>query len=64
MRTKPEQKINLQEIKKFLDDHPTIKKVTYILLAVGTIYVAGIVANRMASAVRGFKNLGSAFKGE
>jgi hypothetical protein len=63
MNTKKEQKINLQEIKIFLDDNPTIKKIGYVLLAIGSIYVAGRIANGMASAVRGFKNFGSAIKG-
>ena len=63
MRTTTTQKINLQEIKKFLDENPPIKKVAYVLLAIGSIYVAGRIANGMASAVRGFKNFGSAIKG-
>jgi len=46
-----------------LDENPIAKKVVYGLLIVGGIYVAGKFANGMASAVRGFKNFGSAIKG-
>jgi hypothetical protein len=63
MKTNKEPKINYQEIKKFLDENPIAKKVVYGLLIVGGIYVAGRIANGMASAVRGFKNFGSAIKG-
>ncbi len=64
MKTRNEHKINLNDIKQFLDENPIAKKVVYGLLIVGGIYVAGKIANGMASAVRGFKNLGSAMKGE
>lgn len=64
MKTRQEQKINLQEIKVFLDNNPMVKKGVYVLLAVGGIYVLGKIANGMASAVRGFKNFGSAIKGD
>jgi hypothetical protein len=47
-----------------LDENPIAKKVVYGLLIVGGIYVAGKFANGMASAIRGFKNFGSALKGE
>jgi hypothetical protein len=63
MKTRNEKKINLQDIKQFLDDNPIAKRIAYVLLAIGGIYVAGKIANGMASAVRGFKNLGSAIKG-
>jgi hypothetical protein len=63
MKTNKEPKVNLQEIKKFLDENPPIKKVAYIAVAIGAIYVAGRIANGMASAVRGFKNFSSAIKG-
>jgi hypothetical protein len=64
MKTNRDSKINYQEIKKFLDENPIAKKVVYGLLIVGGIYVAGKIANGMASAIRGFKNFGSAIKGE
>lgn len=64
MKTRSEKKINLQDIKQFLDDNPIAKKVVYGMLIVGGIYVAGKIANGMASAIRGFKNFGSAIKGE
>jgi hypothetical protein len=64
MKTNREPKINYQEIKNFLDENPIAKKVVYGLLIVGGIYVAGKIANGMASAIRGFKNFGSAIKGE
>jgi hypothetical protein len=64
MKTNREAKINYQEIKKFLDENPIAKKVVYGLLIVGGIYVAGRIANGMASAIRGFKNFGSAIKGD
>lgn len=56
--------MNYQEIKKFLDENPNAKKVVFGLLIVGGIFVAGKIANGMASAIRGFKNFGSAIKGE
>ena len=64
MKTNREPKINYQEIKNFLDENPKAKKVVYGLLIVAGIYVSGRIANGMASAVRGFINLGSAIKGE
>lgn len=64
MMTNRDSKINYQEIKKILDENPIAKKVVYGLLIVGGIYVAGKIANGMASAIRGFKNFGSAIKGE
>jgi hypothetical protein len=64
MKTNKEPKINYQEIKKFLDENPIAKKVAYGLLIVGGIYIAGKFANGMALAIRGFKNFGSALKGE
>lgn len=64
MKTNREPKINYQEIKNFLDQNPVAKKVVVGMLIVGGIYVAGRIANGMASAIRGFKNFGSAIKGE
>ena len=64
MKTNKEPKITYQEIKKFLGENPIAKKVVYGLLIVGGIYVAGKIANGMASAIKGFKNLSSALKGE
>ena len=64
MKTNRDSRINYKEIKKFLDENPIAKKVVYGLLIVGGIYVAGRIANGMASAIRGFKNFGSAIKGE
>jgi len=55
--------MNLQDIKQILDENSTIKKVAYVVMVIGAIYVAGKLSNGMASAVRGFKNLGSAIKG-
>jgi hypothetical protein len=63
MKTNAEPKINYQEIKKFLNENPIAKKVMYGMLIFGGIYVAGKIANGMASAVRGFKNFSSALKG-
>jgi len=55
--------MNLQDIKQILDENPMTKKVVYVGIFIGAIYVAGKLSNGMASAVRGFKNLGSAIKG-
>lgn len=63
MKTNADPKINYQEIKKFLNENPIAKKVMYGLLIFGGIYVAGKIANGMASAVRGFKNFSSALNG-
>ncbi len=60
---KPIKKINLQEIKQFLDDNPPIKTVVYIGLGVAGIYVAGKVFSALASSVRGFNEFRSALKG-
>jgi len=62
-RTKQKSKMNLQDIKQILDENPMTKKVVYVGIFIGAIYVAGKLSNGMASAVRGFKNLGSAIKG-
>jgi len=58
-----ESKIIFNDIKKFLSDNTVAKKVGIIILAIGGIYIAGKLANGMASAIRGFRNLSSAFKG-
>jgi hypothetical protein len=63
MNANQEKKINLKDIEKIIDDNPIIKKVIYIAVFFGAIYVAGKFANGMATAVRGFKNLSSAFNG-
>ena len=60
---KPIKKINLQEIKQFLDDNPPIKTAVYIGLGVAGIYVAGKVFSALASSVRGFNEFRSALKG-
>ena len=52
---KPTKKINLQEIKQYLDDNPPIKTVVYIGLGVFSV---------LASTVRGFNEFRSALKGE
>ncbi len=57
-------KINYEEIKKFLDQNPVAKKVVVGVIIISGIYLAGKIANGMASAIRGFKNFGSAIKGE
>jgi len=62
-RIKQKPKMNLLDIKQILDQNSTIKKVAYFVMVIGAIYVAGKLSNGMASAVRGFKNLGSAIKG-
>jgi len=63
MKINQKSKMNLQDIKQILDENSTIKKVAYVVMVIGAIYVAGKLSNGMASAVRGFKNLGSAIKG-
>jgi hypothetical protein len=61
---KPTKKINLQEIKQYLDDNPPIKTVVYIGLGVVGLYVAGKLFSVLASSVRGFNEFRSALKGE
>lgn len=58
-----ESKIIFNDIKNFLSDNTVAKKVGIIILAIGGIYIAGKLANGMATAIRGFRNLTSAFKG-
>jgi hypothetical protein len=60
---KPIKKVNLQEIKQYLDDNPPIKIVVYIGLGVVGLYVAGKVFSALASSVRGFNEFRSALKG-
>lgn len=59
-----ENKINYQELKKQIENNPVAKKVAIGILIIGGIYASGKIANAMASAIRGFKNFGSAIKGE
>ena len=61
---KPTKKINLQEIKQYLDDNPPIKTVVYIGLGVVGLYVAGKLFSVIDSSVRGFNEFRSALKGE
>jgi hypothetical protein len=63
MKTNQQLKISFQEIKTYLDNNPLVKRIVYALLAIGAIYLAGKLASGMASAVRGFSNLGSALRG-
>jgi hypothetical protein len=56
-------KVNLQEIKQYLDDNPPIKTAVYIGLGVVGLYVAGKVFSALASSVRGFNEFRSALKG-
>jgi hypothetical protein len=58
-----ESKVIFSDVKNFLKENTVAKKVGIIILAIGGIYVAGKLANGMASAIRGFRNLSSAFKG-
>jgi hypothetical protein len=58
-----ESKIIISDVKNFLKDNTVAKKLGIVILAIGGIYVAGKLANGMASAIRGFRNLSSAFKG-
>lgn len=60
---KPIKKINLQEIKQYLDENPSIKTVVYIGVGVVGLYVAGKVFSVLASSVRGFNEFRSALKG-
>ena len=60
---KPIKKVNLQEIKRYLDDNPPIKAIVYIGLGVVGLYVAGKVFSVLASTVRGFNEFRSALKG-
>ncbi len=56
-------KVNLQEIKEFLDDNPPVKTVVYIGIGVAGIYIAGKMFSALASSVRGFNEFRSAIKG-
>jgi hypothetical protein len=60
---KPIKKVNLQEIKQYLDDNPPIKTVVYIGLGVVGLYVAGKVFSALASSVRGFNEFRLVLKG-
>lgn len=62
--TRIEKKISLVEIKKILDDNPSVKNISYALFILAGLNVAGKIANGMASTVRGFKNFNSALNGE
>ena len=59
----PIKKVNLQEIKQYLDDNKPIKTVVYIGLGVVGLYVAGKVFSALASSVRGFNEFRSAING-
>lgn len=58
-----EPKIVINDIKDFLKDNSVAKKVATVVLVIGGIYLAGKLANGMAGAIRGFRNLTSAFNG-
>jgi hypothetical protein len=60
---KPTKKINLDEIKQYLDANPPIKTAVYIGLGVVGFYVVGKVFSVLASSVRGFNAFCSALKG-
>lgn len=60
---KPIKKINLQEIKQYLDENPSIKTVVYIGVGVVGLYFAGKVFSALASSVRGFNEFRSALNG-
>ena len=56
-------KVNLQEIKNYLDANPPIKAVVYDGLGVLGLYIAGKVFSALASSVRGFNDFRSAIRG-
>lgn len=58
-----EPKIIINDIMDFLKDNSVAKKMATVALVIGGIYIAGKLANGMASAIRGFRNLTSAFNG-
>jgi hypothetical protein len=58
-----EPKIVIKDIIDFLRDNSVAKKVATVAFVIGGIYIAGKLANGMASTIRGFRNLTSAFKG-
>jgi hypothetical protein len=58
-----EPKIVINDITDFLKDNSVAKKVATVVLVIGGIYLAGKLANGMATVIRGFRNLTSAFKG-
>lgn len=58
-----EPKIVINDIKDLLKDNSVAKKVATVLLVIGGIYIVGKLANGMATVIRGFRNLTSAFKG-
>ena len=60
---KQTKKINLEEIKQYLDDNPPIKTAVYIGLGVVGLYLAGKVFSALASSVRGFNEFRSSLKG-
>ncbi len=61
---KPIKKINLLEIKQYLDDNPPVKTVVYIGLGIVGLYVAGKVFAALATSVRGFNEFRSAISGK
>jgi hypothetical protein len=56
--------INIQEIKKYLDENPQIKTAVYIGIGVVVFYAAGRMLSALASSVKGFNEFYSAFKGD
>lgn len=58
-----EPKIIINDLIDFLKDNSNAKKVAKVAIVIGGIYLAGKLANGMATSIRGFRNLTSAFKG-
>jgi hypothetical protein len=61
---KPIKKINLLEIKQYLDDNPPVKTVVYIGLGIVALYVSGKLFSVLATSVRGFNEFKSAINGK
>jgi hypothetical protein len=59
----PTKKINLQEVKLYLNENPPIKAIVYIGLGIAGFYLAGKVFSVLASSLRGFNEFRSALKG-
>jgi hypothetical protein len=59
----PTKKINLQEVKLYLNENPPIKTIVYIGLGIAGLYLAGKVFSVLASSLRGFNEFRSALKG-
>lgn len=60
---KSTKRINLIEIKEYLDSNPPIKTVVYIGLGIFSFYIAGRVFSLLAKSVRGFNEFRSAING-